>query len=84
MKFKVWREDDYDDVNEVPVFGREFHNDDIEFIAEEYAEHYHDNCDAWECSWPLEFMVATEDGKVLGCVEVWLEACPHFYGKIKP
>lgn len=84
MKFKVWREYDYEDIEEVPVFDRTFLNEDIEYIAETYAEHYHDNCDGWECSWPIDFMVATEDGKILGCVEVDREARPHFYGKAKP
>lgn len=83
MKFKVWSKDDYEDVDEVLIFDRTFLNEDIEYVAETYAEHYHDNCDGWECSWPVEFMVATEDGRILGCVEVHLEARPHFYGKAK-
>ena len=83
MKFKVWRKDDYEDIEEVPVFDREFLNEDIEYVAETYAEHYHDNFDGWECSWPVEFMVATEDGKILGRVKVERESRPHFWGKVR-
>lgn len=70
MKFKVWRKGNGDDFESATVFDQNFLNDYIEYVAEVYAEHYHDNCDGRECSWPIEFMVATEDGRVLGCVEV--------------
>ena len=84
MKFRVWREGDYDDVESATVFDRNFLNDDIEYVAEVYAEHYHDNCDGWECSWPLEYMDATEAGKDHGSVQEVREARPHFYGRTKP
>jgi hypothetical protein len=48
------------------------------WIVEEAAEYYHDNCDGYECGWPLIFELFTMDGKLLGKFEVEREAVPQF------
>lgn len=58
-----------------------FDQSDIEHIAEEAAEDYHQNRDGWDCSWPITFTVATEDGKEIGDVQVERESVPHFSGR---
>lgn len=58
------------------------HSDDLRYAAEEYAEHYHDNRDGWECSWPISFTVARPDGLVLGTVEVDREMQAVFRGSV--
>lgn len=75
-----WREDcgeEFSDAEEFNVFDM----NDLEFCAEEYAEHYHDNRDGWECSWPIVFVVAKNDGTILGKVSVDREARPVFSGR---
>ena len=78
--YKIWAPvygetvDDHGDFNSV--------YDDLEYVAEDFADYYHDNCDGWECSWPITFHIADENGKLLGVVEVDRETRPSFVGKV--
>jgi hypothetical protein len=48
------------------------------FAAEEAAEHFHDNHDGWESTWPLVFVLLDDDLNELGRFSVDREAVPHF------
>ena len=90
MLLHFWRDDygqtfDDSDKMEVRMAWKRDDEVDVEFAAESYAEHYHDNRDGWEASWPITFIVAKPNGEVVGKVEVDREARPHFSGRlIKP
>lgn len=84
MKLLFWRADYGETVESAEPFEvSNFTASDLEFAAELYAEHYWDNRDGWECNWPLEFHVSSEDEKLLGVVSVNMEARPYFYGREK-
>lgn len=55
----------------------------LEAAAESYSEHFHDNCDGWECSWPITFSIADSEDKFLGNVSVDRQSTPVFMGKIQ-
>lgn len=84
MKLKFWRPDYSETVDDADEFEIKHFDptDDLDFAAEEYAEYYHSNRDGWECSWPIVFYIADEDGKFLGRVSVERESRPHFSGRL--
>lgn len=50
---------------------------DPEYIAQDAAQHYYDECDGWESTWPIKFEIF--DGQEsLGIYEVHLEHEPTF------
>jgi hypothetical protein len=55
---------------------------DLESAIEEYAEYFHDNCDGWDCSWPIIFSVADENGIFLKKVSVDRDMRPVFSGRV--
>lgn len=54
----------------------------LECVGETYAEYFHDHRDGWECSWPMEFYIATMDDKFLGVVEVDRRSTPVFTARV--
>lgn len=50
----------------------------LKWVAEDAAEYYHDNCDGWESSWPMEFTILDDKKKVLGTFIVERESVPQF------
>ena len=63
-------------------FAEEFETtwdlDDLDYIATDIAEYYHDNCDGWENSWPLTFIIWDMEDKELGRFLVERESQPVF------
>lgn len=57
--------------------------DDIQFLAQEYAEFYHNNRDGWEAHWPMVFVVADENDSILGTYEVERDSMPVFSARLK-
>jgi len=58
--------------------------DDGEYLAEDAATDYHSNHDGWEASWPVQFAIFTDDGKLIGKYEVDRDYDPVFSaGEIK-
>lgn len=56
---------------------------DAREAAELYAEYFHNQCDGWESTWPLEFVV--HDGEHYFRIEVEREMAPDFHAsKPKP
>ena len=85
MQLKFWRaEYDYS-IDDAETFEVKNYDglDDLEYAAEEYAEYFHDHRDGWECDWPVEFYIATMEGKILGMVSVERESMPVFSGSVK-
>lgn len=77
-KLKFWRTDYSQDdaiTFEVDQWGD---SDDLRWAAEQFGEHYYNERDGWECSWPMEFTVAKEDGTILGRVDIDKEDRPYF------
>ncbi len=64
------------------VYG-EIIESDIENIAQEAADDFFSNHDGWECRWPKDFIIYSEDKKLLGMCEVEQEAQPFFCASIK-
>jgi len=84
-KLLFWIENYGGTIDDAEEFEIKWFNGDIESATSKYAEHYHNNRDGWESSWPLEFSVADENGKFLGRVSVEREMEPVFYGRtVKP
>lgn len=42
-------------------------DNDPAYVAEECAQHFHDNHDGWETVWPIEFLVTLTDGRQVLC-----------------
>lgn len=89
MSFLVWLRDEFVDADDderadrawkVPdergIFDPSYPCTDAEQAAERFAEHFHDQRDGWESSWPLEFVVF--DGSSYFVVEVERETVPEF------
>jgi len=80
--YKFWIEDHGETIND----GEEFVSacslkDGLDYIAEVYAEYYHDNRDGWDVTWPITFSISRE-GVYLGDVSVERESRPHFSASI--
>ena len=56
--------------------------EDGDLVAAEAAEHYFDNCDGWDSTWPLDFHIVA-GGEDLGVFEVELEFDPVFEARRK-
>lgn len=54
---------------------------DIEDAAEQFAEHFADEHDGWDYTWPIVFTVHDMEDNFLGNVKVELESRPHFSGR---
>lgn len=62
-------------------FTSTWSNDNLEYIAEDAAEHYWDEKDGWESKWPRIFTIYSPDGTMLGRVEIEMEYRTHFSGR---
>lgn len=64
-------------------FESKWDGTDLNWVAEDAAEHYHSNCDGWEHkSWPIELYLYDEDGaNLLGKFSVDREAQPVFMAR---
>ena len=58
-------------------FVSSWDNEDLEYVAEDAAKHYYDDCGGFESTWPIKFMIFENDEK-LGVFEVNLEYDPTF------
>ena len=52
--------------------------DEVEYVAQDAAEEYHNDHDGWESSWPCDFTIWNESGKNLGTFTVEREFDPTF------
>lgn len=66
-----------------PLWSNEFDdnskNSSKKDFVERLAEYHFNNCDGWECEWPLTFRLWNEAGEFVGDYEVYIENEPHFY-----
>ncbi len=75
VHYSVGTEVDFEDSIEIKT---KFDLSDLEWIAEDCAKDYENNYDGWEDSWPIEMILYSTDGKVLGKFEVEKEDHPAF------
>lgn len=59
MKYLVWSLSH----GERPKDGATIEATDHEHAAEEGATYYHNECDFWEASWPVQFAVQATEGE---------------------
>lgn len=76
MKYYIYREDCGQKWDEVISF--DINSKNLEYIAVKYADYYWSEYDGWDCYWPITFTIADDTGKILGKVEVTMEAVPTF------
>lgn len=62
----------------IPKSAHKFAHD-LEDVAAECGEDYHDNHDGWESSWPLTVYLYDGDGSPKGAFEVFREDRYAFY-----
>lgn len=79
-KLKFWRPDYQESIDTAIIFEADQwgDSDDLRWAGEQFGQYYYDDCDGWECSWPMEFTVAKEDGTILGRVYIDNEYRPYF------
>lgn len=53
-------------------------SDDLEWIAQECAEDFHNEHDGWESRWPRNFTLLDDSGNELGTFKVDREYEPSF------
>jgi len=76
--FKYYIPDLGEDHTDARELKSDWDKDDLEFVAQEAGEDYHDNYDGWEDTWPIEIVLLDEVGEELGTYTVHMEAVPEF------
>ena len=56
---------------------------ELEYLVQDIAEHYHNDCEGWECEWPIQFCVLNSNGDKLGTFWVEREYNPTFLVSMK-
>ena len=70
---------EHDEASRYRIADSTWNFDDPDYLAEECAEHYHNNHDGWEATFPLTFaMYETEDGPERARMIVDREDVPSF------
>jgi hypothetical protein len=70
--------DDHSGPEDAYSFGTRWDQRNLDYVAEDAAEDYHNRHDGWEDSWPLTFVILDEELNELGRFSVEREAVPQF------
>jgi len=68
---------DKNDIEDLITFRSTWSVCNVDFIAEEAAQDYWDNCDGWEASWPIKFYIFKER-ELIGSRIIGIEVEPKF------
>jgi hypothetical protein len=79
--FRFWRPSHGGNFENAHTYEGIVSSGDTEDLACDIAEYFFQECDGWEASWPCTFVIANEDGNIIGTFKVEMESEPVFYAR---
>jgi|WetSurMetagenome_2_1015567.scaffolds.fasta_scaffold183234_3 hypothetical protein len=78
-RFKYFIEDYGENPEDAYTLKTRWEKNNLDYVAEDAAQDYHDRHDGWESVWPLTIVILDEELNELGRFSVEREAVPQFH-----